>query len=285
MTVTVGVGGGLGAIASPAVPARPTVLVPTGSTEQHGPHLPLGADSIIATAVARVVAERIGASTGSTVLVAPTLEYGASGEHQSFAGTISLGHEALQFVLIELVRSLSTWAGRVVFVNGHGGNVPSLVAAVTQLIAEGHSVSWVPCGAPGSDAHAGRAETSLLLLLEPHAVDVGRAEPGNTAPLAELLPAMNHGGVASVSPNGVLGDPTGASATEGEELFEQIVSGVHDRLMRGAPDARGLLALPPVAVPPSAVRADSRRPAAPARATASVGVESRGADDAAARPR
>ena len=60
------------------------------------------------------------------MLIAPAIAYGASGEHQAFAGTVSLGHDALRLVLVELVRSLSTWAGRIVLVNGHGGNVPTL---------------------------------------------------------------------------------------------------------------------------------------------------------------
>ncbi|MCU1482242.1 MAG: mftE [Subtercola sp.] len=277
---TLGVGAE-GAEGLGATDARPTVLVPTGSTEQHGPHLPFGTDTVIAAAVASAVAERLnaaagtvgngagggagGAASGATetaaaetrasgsgapcFVVAPALPYGASGEHQPFAGTVSIGHDALKVVLVELVRSLSTWAGRIVFVNGHGGNVPSLMEAVMAMIGEQHSVSWVTCSAPlaqspidpATDSHAGRIETSLLLHLAPSAVDMAVAAPGNTGALGTLLPIMRTGGVAAVSPNGVLGDPTGATAAEGAEFFEAIVSSVADLIAGGATDSRGRL--------------------------------------------
>src|SRR5215204_2153898 len=87
------------------------VLVPVGSVEQHGPHLPLDTDTRIAAAVAAR------AATGA-LLVAPPVAYGASGEHEGFAGTVSIGHEALRLLLVELGRSASRWAARLVFVNG-----------------------------------------------------------------------------------------------------------------------------------------------------------------------
>ncbi|MEP9382055.1 mycofactocin biosynthesis peptidyl-dipeptidase MftE [Nocardioides sp. KR10-350] len=214
----------------PDVPERPLVLVPTGSVEQHGPHLPLDTDAVIAAAVAAGAAEPLGA------VVAPPLVYGNSGEHQSFPGTMSIGAEALRLVVVELVRSLSTWAGRVVFVNGHGGNVPTLVSAVDQLVAEGHDVAWVPCATASSgevDLHAGHTETSLMLHLRPDGVRLERAAAGTTAPLEEILPALMAGGVAAVSANGVLGDPTAASADHGREVLAAMVDDVVRRLARG----------------------------------------------------
>jgi len=112
--------------------------------------------------------------------------------------------------------------GRVVLVNGHGGNLVAVTRAVDQLCAEGHEVRWVACAITG-DAHAGRTETSLLLHLAPHLVRSRRAEPGNTRPVRELLPELVAHGVRRVSPNGVLGDPSGATATEGAELFARMV--------------------------------------------------------------
>src|SRR5664279_4158020 len=106
----------------PEVGHRPMVLVPVGSIEQHGPHLPLDTDTTIAVAVAEAVAD----SLYEGILVAPALTYGASGEHQSFAGTSSIGSEVLKTVVVELVRSMSTWAGRIIFINAHGGNVAAL---------------------------------------------------------------------------------------------------------------------------------------------------------------
>ena len=195
---------------------RPLVLVPIGSTEQHGPHLPLETDTLVATSVARRLANDFGG------YVAPAINFGASGEHQGFPGVVSIGTEALKFILVELVRSLSLWAGRVVLVNGHGGNLEAVTDAVEKLLAEGHRISWVPCSAAG-DAHAGHAETSLVLHLAPWLVRPDHAEAGNTRPIAELLPHLQTHGVRALSPNGVLGNPRGATAAHGAALFEQMV--------------------------------------------------------------
>ncbi|MGO1768636.1 MAG: mycofactocin biosynthesis peptidyl-dipeptidase MftE [Microbacterium sp.] len=212
----------------------PIVLVPVGATEQHGPHLPLDTDARIASAVASAVAREL-RGRGRDAVVAPAIAYGASGEHEGFPGTVSIGTEALRALLIEYGRSACAWAGRLVFVNGHGGNLDAVTGAVERLAFEGRSASWAPC-APGrrgaglpADAHAGRTETSLLLHLAPDLVRTERIEQGQTAPLAELLPRMRSGGVRAVSPNGVLGDPRGASAEEGRELLAAIVSSVVDR--------------------------------------------------------
>ncbi|MCU1526973.1 MAG: mycofactocin system creatininase, partial [Frondihabitans sp.] len=124
----------LGSAAWPEVPVDPLVLVPTGSTEQHGPHLPFDTDSVVARAVATHAAARL----PGPVVVAPTIAFGASGEHADFPGTISIGHVALRAVLIETVRSLDLWSGHIVFVNGHGGNVATLRQVVAEMRAEGH---------------------------------------------------------------------------------------------------------------------------------------------------
>lgn len=206
---------------SPTVRAD-LLLVPLGSTEQHGPHLPLDTDTSVAVAVARRVADRVPGA-----LVGPAIPYGSSGEHQDFPGTLSIGTVALEHVLVELGRSATTWVPRVVFVNGHGGNLDALIPAVRLLRAEGRDASWLPCDpADGRarDAHAGRDETSLLARLRPEAVRSDRAEAGATAPLAELLPALRSGGVRAVAGNGVLGDPTGATADEGAELLEAMTA-------------------------------------------------------------
>ena len=209
----------------------PSLLVPVGSTEQHGPHLPLDTDTRIATAVARGA----GARLGRDWLVAPAIAYGASGEHQDFAGTISIGTEALTLLLVEYGRSAACWAGRLVFVNGHGGNVDALTRAVSRLRAEGRDVGWCSCAAVGGDAHAGHTETSVLLHISPGDVLTDRWLAGNGAPLPELLPSMRRGGVAAVSRVGVLGDPTTATAVEGERIFDEMVDGCIRRVARWSP--------------------------------------------------
>jgi len=201
-----------------------TLLVPLGATEQHGPHLPLGTDATIAVALADAAAART-----PGVLVAPVLPYGSSGEHQDFPGTLSIGAEATELVLVELGRSATETFDRVLFVNAHGGNATPLAAAVGRLRDEGRDVrAWSPRF--GGDAHAGRTETSLILALDAAAAGE-RAEAGNTAPLGELIDELRARGVRAVSPNGVLGDPTGASAAEGRALLAAAVEDLHTTIV------------------------------------------------------
>jgi creatinine amidohydrolase len=216
----------LSTMTSPEVSAfgARVLLIPVGSLEQHGPHLPLDTDTRIAVALADAVVEQ-----RSDALVAPAIAFGSSGEHEGFAGTLSIGSEALALLLVELVRSNRDFT-RVVFVNGHGGNLDALQRAASQLVAEGHSVVAFSPSVPGGDAHAGRTETSLLLHLDPSMVRLELAQAGATEPLADLLPRMRADGVRAVSPNGVLGDPHGASAEEGAELFATLVADLGARV-------------------------------------------------------
>jgi creatinine amidohydrolase len=136
---------------------------------------------------------------------------------------------------------MRTWAERVVLVNGHGGNLAALRSAVPQLLAEGQRVGWTACASQDGDAHAGLTETSLMLHLRPGDVRLSLAEKGNTAPVAELLPAMARGGVAAVSGNGVLGDPAGATPGRGRRLLEQMARDTAAAVRSGVPDAMGRL--------------------------------------------
>lgn len=206
----------------PELSGSPLVVVALGSLEQHGPHLPLATDAVVATAVAEAAVPAL-----DDALLAPTLAYGASGEHEGFPGTVSLGTAALTALLVEYGRSAGRWAGRLLVVNGHGGNLDALRAAVPLLRSEGRDAAWFPCSVPGGDAHAGRTETSLLLHVDPGAVRTALAAAGETAPLGELLPRLRAEGVRGVSPNGVLGDPAGASAEDGAGMLAAMV----DRLV------------------------------------------------------
>jgi len=213
----------------------PTLIVPLGSTEQHGPHLPLDTDTRIATAVARMVAEQLGH------LLAPAIAYGASGEHQEFPGTVSIGTAALTAVLVEYGRSACEWASRVVFLNGHGGNVDALRAATSTLRAERRDVVWFSSWAAGGDAHAGHTETSLLLHLSPQLVHSDRWVTGNREPLAALLPTLRREGVGAVSSSGVLGDPTTATAEAGARILAGMVADCVVRIQQWNSDRSGML--------------------------------------------
>ena len=219
----------------PGIPEQPLLLVPLGSTEQHGPHLPFDVDARVATAVAQAAGPKLGA------VVAPVLAYGSSGEHQQFAGTLSIGRDALRLLLVALVRSARTWAARVVLITGHGGNVPVLSEVVPTLRAEGHDVAWLGLGASGGDAHAGRAETSLMLHLDSARVGAFDQLVGAIEPIGDLLPRLVDGQLREVSPTGVLGDPRAATAAEGEALLRRLVDDVVDRVGLDRVSPRGEL--------------------------------------------
>ena len=137
------------------------LLLPLGSCEQHGPHLPLDTDTQIAQHLCAQAAQQ-----DNRILIAPSLSITASGEHAGFPGTLSIGTDALTQVLIEIVRS-ADWCNGVVFVNGHGGNTDAVNAAVRTLKSEQRNVAaWWPRIEHG-DAHAGASETSMMLAIHP----------------------------------------------------------------------------------------------------------------------
>lgn len=216
----------LGSLTSPDLErlGRPLLLLPLGSCEQHGPHLPLDTDARLAEAVAARLAERC-----RRVVAGPTLPYGASGEHAGFPGTVSIGLEAVEHLLVELARSLGPEFGGLVVLSWHGGNAAAVAAAAATIRDEGRRI-LVLSPAVGGDAHAGRTETSMMLAVAPDLVRSDHAAAGETRPLAELMPALRKGGVAAVSPNGVLGDPEGASAAEGREILDSLVADLAARI-------------------------------------------------------
>ncbi len=210
----------LASVAWPALSATAArvLLLPLGATEQHGPHLPIATDTIIAGALA----EAVGAEQPD-VVVAPVLPYGSSGEHAGFPGALSLGQVGLELAVVELVRSADRFDAVVVF-SWHAGNKEPLERAVKRLRGEGRNVAvWEPSPVEDGDLHAGRIETSLMLALAPELV--GEERPAEAAePLAVLLPTLRAHGVAAVSRSGVLGDAAGATADEGVALFEMLVT-------------------------------------------------------------
>ena len=202
-----------------ATARRRLLAVPLGSTEQHGPHLPLDTDTRIADALARGLA-----GARPDVVVAPPLSYGASGEHAGFPGTLLVGHGVLADVMSEIVRSARNAFRGVVLVCAHGGNDEALAAVQRRSAEEGDDVLAWTARTPGGDAHAGRTETSLMLGLDPGAVRLELAEAGCTESLEALLPRLRIDGVRPVSSNGVLGDPAGASVGEGRSILTALVS-------------------------------------------------------------
>lgn len=204
------------------------LVLPLGAWEQHGPHLPLHTDTVIVEAV-------IAASLGSgdidagEFLVAPSLAITASDEHDGFVGGLSCGTDALVDTVVAICRSAS-WAKGVCVVNGHGGNADALARIASALEHERiPAIIWSLPSYAGGDMHAGHTETSLLLHIAPHLVRHELIEPGAvfdaaSPEAADAIEAMRAHGVGSVSPNGVLGDPTTATATHGRAVLELYVS-------------------------------------------------------------
>ncbi len=215
-------------------------LVPVGATEQHGPHLPTATDSIVATAICDAAAHETGA------IVLPTIAVGCSYGHGTLTpGTLSLTPELLAAV----VRQYAEWAAysglrRLLFVNAHLGNTAALAVATDHLrlhrpdlqvgVIEWWSVSdhvLAECTADGADIHANRAETSLMMAIEPDLVHLDRCptsdDPDRTGDLVFRYTAP------ALSRNGVTGRPSQASAELGQSLLTAIVAQVVDRVLRG----------------------------------------------------
>jgi creatinine amidohydrolase len=223
------------------------VIVPVGSFEQHGPHLPVQVDSLLAGEVARRTGVKVAES--QPVIVTPTVWCGLAEHHMSFGGTITLDFDTFQGVLRCICRSLIRQGFRkILLLNGHGGNITALSVISDNLTREfdlpiATTTYWVPAKEAfakllhhqNTIGHACEAETSMLLALTPDLVDV---EAANTvkAPEGGLY---DQGGVhiwrstAYWTPSGVIGAPHAASAEKGEALLEAAATAIAQRLNAG----------------------------------------------------
>lgn len=230
-----------------AAQAGSTVLWPFGSIEQHGPQLPLHTDALFAERVAEAVLQRLPAERPIWRL--PTQWLGFSHEHRGFAGTLSLP-PALLLGLVQAVGEDLAAAGfqRLVLFNAHGGQIALLEVAARALHASRPHLAVLPCflwrGAAigalipepehSAGLHAGLAETSLMLHLDPARVGPQRQPDGlGVAPPPGWSlegPAPTAWLTRELSDSGVIGDPRGADARLGEALFERLVQHWCERL-------------------------------------------------------
>jgi len=186
-----------------------TAVVPIGSVEQHGPHMPLGADTFIAEAVSNEIASKLNA------VVAPSVAPGVSSEHMDFPGTLSLSQKSFKNQLTDVCRSLrKSGFRRIILVNGHGGNRRALSSIRLRGVRHLDIVGQIK----GYD-HAGEIETSLMLCLHPDKVRVKKIRMHDFR-----FPGKKSWRTIDYSKSGVLGDPTKASKQKGRAYFRQIVS-------------------------------------------------------------
>ena len=195
-------------------PNSKILLLPLGSWEQHGPHLPFDTDTIIIDSVV-THALRDTQVDADAFVIAPTVAISASDEHVGFPGTLSTGTEPLVQSVVAICRSAS-WSLGVCIVNGHGGNADALARITSVLTYEKirHSI-WSLPSYEGADMHAGHTETSVMLYIAPDKVRTDRIERGTVGDASALVAQMRTSGVTGVSANGVLGDPTTATREHG----------------------------------------------------------------------
>ena len=217
-----------------------TAIVPVGSCEQHGPHLPLDTDAYDAFWLSMKAAEK-----AQCALVAPPIYYGVSSHHMDFPGTITLNPQTLEQTAYEVAICLINHGfKKILFENGHGGNTPALEAAAQRIKAETEAfvaidtVSLIPdfieqfIETP-YDAHAGEFETSTSLANRKNAVVKERiAKPQITLPkskytkigLKEAGPKVSWAfRTKEISSTGVIGDPTKASKEKGEKAWKLAI--------------------------------------------------------------
>jgi creatinine amidohydrolase len=203
-------------------------VLPVGATEQHGPHLGTGTDTISAKWVAEQASRRTG------VLVLPAIPYGCSlGHTELWPGTLSLGPMTLTQVVLEVARwALKSGIRRLMMFSGHATNAPSLSSAVLQLRYEAPQARFRQIGIwevsrrvtelycrDGSDVHANRGETSLLLHAAPELVRMELASD-----VADVTPGRIWSyDMARTTPTGVVGRPTEASEEDGALMAEVLV--------------------------------------------------------------
>ena len=242
---------------SDLVGAREVGLVPVGAVEQHGPHLPTGTDTIIATALCERASDRCGA------VVLPAIAIGCSyGHATNLPGNLSLTPEQLA----TQVRQYAEWAAtsgltRLLFVNAHFGNAASLAIATDHLrlyrpeLQVGYVNWWTldPVVAAesvldGDDLHANRSETSAMLALAPDLVHLDRMVDADDPDRTDGL--VFRYTVPSLSTNGVTGRPSEATVELGNKLVDLTVEALVDLVERGRVEEPplGPAPMPPLAV-------------------------------------
>ncbi|RRJ28432.1 creatininase family protein [Halocatena pleomorpha] len=203
-------------------------LLPVGSTEQHGPHAPLGTDTVIASAVAETADERY----DGDVVVGPTVPVGIAEEHRHFTGTLWVTEETFRRYVRETIESLIHHGfNRVIVVNGHGGNVDALRECCATIsrheAAYAVPFTWFEA-VSGRMGHGGTLETSLISHLRSELIRDDRlaeATENGTDHWGEWQSGTNLAyDSAEFTENGVVGDPSRGDGTLGAELLDEAAA-------------------------------------------------------------
>jgi len=213
-------------------------LLPVGSFEQHGSHLPLDTDAFDAEYLAQQVAATC---SDPKPLVLPLIPYGVSYHHEDFIGTMSISNETFSRLVYEIGMSAArNGITKIVIINGHGGNVPALKFAAQMINRDAHIFVCVDTGETSdadladlietpNDVHAGEVETSIALVIRPHLVNMDKAKKCVPKFSSRYLNFSTKRSVewyartSKISRNGVLGDPTKASTDKGEKMWAIMV--------------------------------------------------------------
>ena len=232
------------------------VIVPVGSTEQHGPHLPLAADTIQVVEMAKQAASRL-SDSGFPVVVGPVIPFGVAPYHMPFSGTISLRSDTLKALIKDICQSLHSHGfRRFVLLMGHGGNIATMQVAAQELVTDLPEskvvfLNWLPAleaqysgilKSNRAQGHAGEGETARVLVTHPGLVQLDRADifypPKEQEAETEDHPEMG-GGILNacrswreVTPYGSVGDPTVATAETGQRAYDAIVDWITSAVER-----------------------------------------------------
>jgi creatinine amidohydrolase len=213
-------------------------FLPVGSTEQHGPHAPLGLDWLTAEAIAARAVERYDAG-GEPPVVGPTIPVGVSEEHRRFEGTLWVSEDTFRSYVRETIESLAAHGfDRIVVVNGHGGNAEALRELCGRVSRDGdaYAVAYTWFDAVDFDplGHAGTAETSMIRHLYPKLIDEDRTEEaaaGAADAWGEWTAGTNLAYDADdFTESGVVGDPREGDAALGDELLESAAAALLELL-------------------------------------------------------
>lgn len=229
------------------LPEERVIILPVGSCEQHGTHLPVGTDTFIGEHILKTIVKIV----DNNVLVLPYIWFGFSQHHMDFRGSLTVSNETLIRLIVELCESIyKNNFRKIILFNSHGGNIPALQVAVNEIGVRNNRgpvlLSYWNClkrdiegirkSRLGGIGHAGELETSLAMYLFSEYVQESNdasyiSNPYYTHDMFSSNLYYKYGKLSSVSSKGLVGDPGLASADEGKQLFDLIIANLREFIL------------------------------------------------------